>query len=143
MLNLGAGWQQGIRIVGSCVRVCFVPGLEGVEPPSGYGPLPRNSILLSREGLLNTAMAGGDIDGDDNEVAKQADLVAFLELTQPYVDAYNWEDPFVSCVNLSFVCSEFQRMQELSVTALTGLNPYETEWPTCAGADRCLLSDLD
>ena len=34
-------------------------------------------------------------------------------------------------------------MQELSVTALTGLNPYETEWPTCAGADRCLLSDLE
>ncbi|CAE7622706.1 PREP1 [Symbiodinium sp. CCMP2592] len=107
--------------------------LEGVEPPSDYsGPLPRTSILLSRKGLLNTAMAGGgssgssqlidgDIDGDDNELTKQKKLVEFLELFQPYVDAYKWE--------------------ALSVKALTGLNPYETEWPICA--DRCLLSGLE
>ena len=37
--------------------------LEAVQPPRGTW-LPNNTLVMSRHGVINSKMAGGDVDGD-------------------------------------------------------------------------------
>jgi hypothetical protein len=57
-----------------------------------------NCVILSSEGYVNSAMAGGDLDGDINMLFFSQKLVEFLKFTQAGVDQLNRREktPFVS-----------------------------------------------
>ncbi|CAE7949164.1 unnamed protein product, partial [Symbiodinium sp. KB8] len=67
-----------------------------------WDPLEENCVIFSPEGPVSTLLADGDLalqvgmsadmDGDDNCITTQPELVEFLRLTKPWEDKRNWKE---------------------------------------------------
>ena len=55
--------------------------------------IPGNSVVISRKGHVNSRLAGGDCDGDQDCVVFDPLLVEFLERTEPWVRTFEKNDP--------------------------------------------------
>jgi hypothetical protein len=74
MIGSAAVWRM------PCHSVSDVEVMEAVDPPA-TGLLPDNTLVLSRRGLVNTRLAGGDLDGDIDHVTFWPALVDLVRRT--------------------------------------------------------------
>ena len=78
MIGEAAVWRM------PCHSPTDVEVMNAVEPP-GTRVLPDNALVLSRKGLVNSGLAGGDLDGDLNSVAFWPKLVDLVRKTAVHV----------------------------------------------------------
>ncbi|CAE7864074.1 unnamed protein product, partial [Symbiodinium microadriaticum] len=97
--NKPALWFGGIPVT---ARTMFASWRLVPHKDWTWDPLEENCVIFSPEGPVSTLLADGDLalqvgmsadmDGDDNCITTQPELVEFLRLTKPWEDKRNWKE---------------------------------------------------